>query len=106
MVLIVAAALLAVRYGALTPQGRLLIEARTSGLRLGRLGRLKLQGLDGDIWREFTVAKMTIADEKGVWLQADHVTVSWSYVALLRRRLQINQLASSDVRILRRSSAT
>ena len=104
MVLIVAAALLAVRYGALTPQGRLLIEARTSGLRLGRLGRLKLQGLDGDIWREFTVAKMTIADEKGVWLQADHVTVSWSYVALLRRRLQINQLASSDVRILRRPS--
>ena len=104
MVLIVAAALLAVRYGALTPQGRLLIEARTSGLRLGRLGRLKLQGLGGDVWGNFTVAKMTIADEKGVWLQADHVAVSWSYGALLRRRLQINELASSDVQILRRPS--
>ena len=40
MVLIVALALLGVRYAVLTPQARLLIEARASGLKLGQLGTL------------------------------------------------------------------
>ena len=104
MVLIVAAALMAVRYGALTPQGRLMIEARTSGLRLGPLGRLKLEGLSGDVWRNFTVARLTIADERGVWLEADRVAVRWSYGMLLQRRLQIDELNSQGVRVLRRPS--
>ena len=104
MVLIVAAAGLAVRYGALTPQGRLMIAARTSGLRLGRFGRLKLENLSGDVWRDFTVGRLTISDEHGVWLEADRVEVRWSYAQLLRRRLQINDLVSQHVHVLRRPS--
>uniref|UniRef100_UPI0028116417 hypothetical protein n=1 Tax=Phenylobacterium sp. TaxID=1871053 RepID=UPI0028116417 len=31
------------RFGVLTPQARLLIEARTDGLKIGRFGRLKVE---------------------------------------------------------------
>ena len=59
-----------VRFGAITPQGRAFLEARTSGLKLGRIGRLKIEGLTGDIWNAFGVRRLTISDEKGVWLEA------------------------------------
>jgi translocation and assembly module TamB len=95
-------ALLGVRYGVLTPQARILIEARTDGLKLGRFGRLKLEGIEGDIWRKFTVRRLTISDEGGVWLEARRVGVTWSYGELLRRRLDVDSLTAEQIRLLRR----
>ena len=77
LVLLVAVAGLVTRFGVLTPPGRLLIEAGTSGVKLGRIGKLKIEGLSGDVWGSFGVRKLTISDEAGVWLQADKVAVSW-----------------------------
>jgi translocation and assembly module TamB len=102
MVLIVALALLGVRYAVLTPQARLLIEARASGLKLGQLGTLKLQGLGGDVWRDFTVRRLTISDDKGVWLEADDLGLRWSYGKLLQRRLDVDAATARSVRVLRR----
>ncbi len=67
------------RYGVLLRRCRLLIEARTDGLKLGRLGRLKIEGLSGDIWRDARVRRLTIRDEKGVWLEANNVHLTWRY---------------------------
>ena len=64
-------ALVGARYGVLLPQTRLLIEARADGLKIGRFGRLKIEGLSGDIWRDVSVRKLTIRDEGGVWLEAE-----------------------------------
>ena len=50
------------RYGAVTPQGRMFVEARANGLKLGRIGRLHIEGVGGDIWSDFTVRRLTIAD--------------------------------------------
>ncbi|MGZ8363113.1 MAG: translocation/assembly module TamB domain-containing protein, partial [Caulobacteraceae bacterium] len=97
---------LVVRYGVLLPQTRLLIEARANGVKLGRVGRLRVEGLGGDIWRNFTVRKLTIADEKGVWLQADQVAVKWSYLALLQRRLSVDEATAAKVSVFRRPSLT
>ncbi len=102
IVLIVAAAISTVRFGALTPQGRLMVEARTSGLKLGRVGRLKIDGLDGDIWRDFTIRRLTIIDEKGVWLEADRLRLHWSLFQLIARRLQIDSIKADSVSVLRR----
>ncbi len=101
-VLIVGAAVLGARYGVLTPQGRLLIEARASGIKLGGIGALKLQGLGGDIWRDFTVRRLTISDDKGVWLEADGLKVQWNYGELLGRKLQIKSVSAQQVVVLRR----
>ena len=90
------------RYGVLIPQVRLLIEARTDGLKLGRIGRLKIEGLSGDIWRDARVRRLTIRDEKGVWLQADNLHLSWRYLQLLRRRFDADLVEADSVKVLRR----
>ncbi|MGA0604499.1 translocation/assembly module TamB domain-containing protein [Phenylobacterium sp. VNQ135] len=90
------------RWGVLTPQARLLIEARTDGLKLGRIGRLKLEGLTGDIWRDVRVRRLTIRDEKGVWLEAKDVHVQWRYLELLRRRFDADVIEAQSVRLVRR----
>lgn len=69
LVALAAAALLTGRYGALSPQGRSIIETRANGLKVGRFGRLYLEGLSGDVWRDFSVRKVEIRDPKGVWLE-------------------------------------
>lgn len=94
-------AVVSVRYGVLAPQGRLLIEARTDGLKLGRFGRLRIEGLGGDIWTHFTVRRATISDEKGVWLEARNLDVRWRYAQLLRRRLDVQAVTAQQVRLIR-----
>jgi translocation and assembly module TamB len=66
LVLMVAAVGVVGRFAVLTPQGRLFLEARTSGLNLGRIGKLRIEGLAGDIWHNFGIRQLTISDEKGV----------------------------------------
>jgi translocation and assembly module TamB len=95
-----------IRYGAVTQPGRLLIEAQVSGLKIGRLGRLKVQGLRGDIWRDFMVSRLIIYDEKGVWLDARDVTVRWRYTELFRRRFSADAIAARQLTLVRRPTLT
>ncbi|RAK69236.1 translocation/assembly module TamB [Phenylobacterium kunshanense] len=90
------------RYGVLLPQVRLLIEARTDGLKLGRIGRLRIEGLSGDVWRDVRAQRLTIRDEKGVWLEARDVHIKWNYAELLRRRFDADVVTAGSVRVLRR----
>lgn len=94
------------RYGAITPQGRMFVEARASGLQLGRIGRLKIEGVGGDIWSDFTVRRLTIADEKGVWLQADQLAVRWRALELFSRRFHAEVITAGQVQVLRRPTLT
>ncbi|THD63957.1 MAG: translocation/assembly module TamB [Phenylobacterium sp.] len=93
---------LGVRYGVLLPQGRLLIEAAADGLKLGRFGRLKVEGLGGDLWRDVEIRKLTINDEAGAWLEADNVHMTWSYLELLNRRFHASHIEAGALKILRR----
>ncbi len=94
------------RYGAITPQGRMFIEARASGLKLGRIGKLQIEGVGGDIWRDFTVRRLTISDEKGVWLQADNLAVRWRSLELFSRRFHAEAISARQVLVLRRPTLT
>lgn len=102
LLILLAAALASTRYVVLIPQVRLLIEARTDGLKLGRFGRLKIEGLSGDIWRDAHARRLTIRDEKGVWLEARNVHLSWNYAQLVRRRFVATLVEAETVRVLRR----
>jgi translocation and assembly module TamB len=107
VVLAVIALLIAgARFGVLLPQTRLLIEARADGLKVGRLGRLKIEGLSGDIWRDVGVRKLTIRDEGGVWLEADNLHMTWRYVELLRRNFHADAIDVETLKILRRPTLT
>ncbi|HEX5379561.1 MAG TPA: translocation/assembly module TamB, partial [Phenylobacterium sp.] len=103
---LLAGGLLGVRYGALLPQSRMLIEASANGLKLGRLGKLRIQGLEGDIWRDFRVKRLTISDEKGVWLEARNVAVSWRYMQIFTRNLHVDRVAAQQVTVIRRPTLT
>jgi translocation and assembly module TamB len=99
---LLAALFAATRYGVLLPQARLMIEARTDGLKLGGLGKLKIEGLSGDIWRDFRVRRLTIRDEKGVWLEADGVHLVWRYGELLFRRFHADSIDADRLVLIRR----
>ena len=94
------------RYGAVTPQGRMFVEARANGLKLGRIGKLNIEGVGGDIWRDFTVRRLTISDEKGVWLQADNLAVRWRSIELFSRRFHAEAITARQVQVLRRPTLT
>jgi translocation and assembly module TamB len=94
------------RYGAITPQGRMFVEARASGLKLGRIGKLHIEGVGGDLWRDFTVRRLTISDEKGVWLQADNLAVRWRSAELFSRRFHAEAISARQVQVLRRPTLT
>jgi translocation and assembly module TamB len=100
------AGLMGVRFAVLLPQGRMLIEASANGLKLGRLGKLRVEGLEGDLWRDFGVRTLTISDEKGVWLEAKNVAVSWRYMQLFTRSLYVDRLTARQVTVLRRPTLT
>ena len=102
VVLTLAALIAAMRYGVLLPQARLLIQAATNGLEVGRFGRLQIEGLTGDIWSDLTVARLTLRDEKGVWLEADNVRLKWRYLELLRRNFQADDIEVGDLKLIRR----
>ncbi|ACG77822.1 conserved hypothetical protein [Phenylobacterium zucineum HLK1] len=103
VVLVVLAGLFAAtRWGVLTPQARLMIEARTDGLKLGRFGELTLEGLSGDVWRDFRVRRLTIRDEEGVWLEARNLHIQWRYLELLRRRFDADLVEAEQLRLIRR----
>ncbi|MBL8772254.1 MAG: translocation/assembly module TamB domain-containing protein [Phenylobacterium sp.] len=103
---VLAAVVASTRYGVLLPQVRHLIEARTDGLKIGRLGRLKVEGLSGDIWRDVRARRVTIRDEKGVWLEARDVHVTWRYLELFRRRFDADLIEAASVRVIRRPTLT
>jgi len=103
VVLVASAGLFAAgRWGVLAPEALLLIEARTDGLKIGRFGRLKIEGLSGDVWRDFRVRRLTIRDEKGVWLEAKNLHLQWRYLELLRRRFDADLIEAESLRLVRR----
>jgi translocation and assembly module TamB len=101
-VVLVAMMLSLVRYGAVTPQGRMFVEARANGLKLGRIGRLRIEGIGGDLWSDFTVRRLTIVDERGAWLDARDVHVKWRYTELFVRRFHADSIAARHVMVVRR----
>ena len=92
---------LAVRVAPLTPEVRQLIQARVQSLEIGPYGRLHIDGLSGDVWRDFRIRRVTVADADGVWIEADNLRVRWSYAELLRRRLHVRGLTADRLLVLR-----
>ncbi len=102
LLMIIAMILSGLRFAPTTPQGRSFLEARVSGLKLGRIGSLTIEGLSGDIWQDFAVRRLAIVDGKGVWLEAHDVRVIWRPTELFARRFHAEGISARDVIVLRR----
>jgi translocation and assembly module TamB len=91
-----------VRLGPVTDIGRRLIEAELQGLSIGRYGRLRIEGLGGDVWRDFSVRRLTISDSRGVWVEANNVRVRWQSGRLLQRWLWADEIDAARLAVLRK----
>ena len=99
--LVVALLAALVRYGPATGTGQAMIANLATGVRVGDLGWLRVAGLAGDPWSDFSLARLEIADARGVWLSARDLRVSWRPGELLGRRLRLTSLSAGSISLAR-----
>lgn len=102
LLVLIAAALIGGRYYIASDGGRDMVLQRLQDLKISRYGRLKVYGLKGDLLSDFTIDRITLADSQGIWLEANNLSMDWSYVALLSRSFHANDIKAETIRVLRR----
>lgn len=86
----------------LSGPGRDLVTSFVTGQKIGRYGRINVEGLSGDLFDDFTIGRVTVTDAQGVWMEATDVRVDWSYWPLVARRFHASEISASQIRLLRR----
>src|SRR5450432_684891 len=77
-----------------TGAGRTMIEELTRRLTSGHVA---LSGLNGSFPQHLTLQRLQLSDHRGVWLTAERITLDWSPLTLLARRLRIDVLHAEAV---------
>lgn len=91
----------AARFGARTDAGRAFIVRLIDGRDLGALGRLRVEGLGGDVFDTFAVRRLQIVDGEGPWLDIHDAVLAWDPVELVGRRVHARRLSARLVQVLR-----
>lgn len=69
---------------------------------LGGEGRdVQINGFAGAFSSEATVAEITFADTQGIWLRLEDVVLNWNRSALLRGRIEIEELSTARITLPR-----
>jgi translocation and assembly module TamB len=63
---------------------------------------VSIGAVDGALSSNASISNIVLSDREGPWLRIDKVRLIWSRLALLRRRLQVDQLTIGHVQFLRR----
>ncbi len=94
------------RLAVLTDPGRQFVVGLVEGLPLGPVGRLHVDGLKGDLFGRFSVARLQVIDRKGVWLDGRDLSMNWAPEELAARRLRIHSLDAGRLAVLRQPVVT
>lgn len=62
---------------------------------------VSITGFAGALSSEASFDRMTIADDQGIWLTLEDVTLNWSRLALLRGRLEVDRLSAATLDLAR-----
>jgi translocation and assembly module TamB len=62
---------------------------------------VRVTGFEGLLSSTARMQRLTIADDEGVWLTLEGVTLDWSRAALLRGRLSVNTLTADEIVLAR-----
>lgn len=100
--LLLLAFMLIIRFGALTDFGREQIVKTFDGIKVGRIGNLSVEGLEGDIFTKFSLRYAAISDSQGIWIEGRNFKAEWDSLALTRALIHINKVEANGVRIYRR----
>ncbi|MFO1201893.1 MAG: translocation/assembly module TamB domain-containing protein [Tabrizicola sp.] len=63
--------------------------------------QVTVTGFEGALSSRATMASLTIADDKGVWITLNGVVLDWSRSALLSGELNINELSAQEIILAR-----
>ncbi|MFN3559455.1 MAG: translocation/assembly module TamB domain-containing protein [Brevundimonas sp.] len=103
---ILAALLIAVLVGGrlylVSDAGRELVTSFVTGKKIGRYGRINVEGVHGDLFNDFTIDRVTVTDAEGIWLEARAVRVDWSWLPLITRRFHATNIEAGVIRLIRR----
>jgi len=103
---ILAALLIVVAVGGrmylLSDSGRGLVTSFVAGKKIGRYGRINVEGVRGDIFDDFTIDRVTVTDASGVWLEAREVRVDWNWWSLIGRNFHATGIEADVIRLIRR----
>lgn len=69
------------------------IEEKISGP--GRV--VRINGIEGALSSNASIAEITISDDDGVWLRISNATIVWTRTALFRGRLDIDELSAERI---------
>ncbi len=86
----------------LSGPGRDLVTSFVAGKKLGRYGRINVEGVRGDLFDDFTIDRVTVTDAEGVWLEAQKVRVDWNWWPLITRRFHATDIEADVIRVIRR----
>lgn len=65
---------------------------------LSSAGReVRIEGFAGALSSRATIARLTIADDRGIWLTLNQVVLDWSRSALLRGQLSVSELTAAEI---------
>ena len=86
----------------LSDSGRGLVTSFVAGKKIGRYGRINVEGVRGDLFDDFTIDRVTVTDASGVWLEARKVRVDWDWWQLVARRFHATEIEAEVIRLIRR----
>ncbi len=63
---------------------------------------VRIEGFAGALSSRATIDRLTISDDQGVWLDAQGLALDWSRAALLRGRVEVNELSAQSISMPRK----
>jgi len=81
--------------------GRWIVAGFLEGRSAGSLGRIHVEGIHGNVLADFSIDRLTLSDEAGVWLVAEGLRGDWDSLSLIRKPLWIETVSARRVEVLR-----
>ncbi|CAF25548.1 translocation/assembly module TamB domain-containing protein [Bartonella quintana] len=64
--------------------------------------QVRLHNIRGTLSSQMSIDAITVSDKKGVWLKITNAKMDWNRLALLRGRMDVNQLSVEQITFLRK----
>ncbi|MEZ5973152.1 MAG: translocation/assembly module TamB domain-containing protein [Hyphomonadaceae bacterium] len=83
------------------PAAHLVVDHVVDGVRVWRLGRIKVDDVTGPWLGDLRAGTITIADGDGVWLEAHNVDLNWSPLEMLFGKVRLRAARADSIAVAR-----
>ncbi len=87
---------------AIGPGAAWIVDALADGQKIWRLGRIDIDGVSGPWLGDLRATRASLADETGLWLQAENLALSWRPLDIAFGAVRLEHASAERIEILRR----